>query len=88
MNIPEDIHRRLLFVLHRGLVESRLLARAGKQQQVFDLADALEQIPGWMVTWDGNCLEDIRESIKTYEEKYPDAFRYSDYLDKYDPPRF
>jgi hypothetical protein len=88
MKIPDDIHRRLLFVLHRGLVESRLLARTSKQQQIFDLADALEQIPGWMATWDWRRLEDIRTSLQTYEGRYPDAFRYSDYLDKYAPPSF
>jgi hypothetical protein len=54
---PEDIKLRLLFILHRGLVEARLLAGADRSKQVFDLADALELIPGMLKDWhDGDLL--------------------------------
>jgi len=45
---PEDTKLRLLFILHRGLVEVRLLAGGNKTKQVFDLADALELISGML----------------------------------------
>ncbi len=48
---PEDTRLRLLFILHRGLVEIRLLAGANRSQQAFDLADALELIPGMLKDW-------------------------------------
>jgi hypothetical protein len=88
MTIPNDLHRRLLFILHRGLVEARLLAQAGKQQQVFDLADALEALPGWMAAWSDDHLDDVRTDLRAYAAKYPDAFAYLDFIDRYDPPRF
>jgi hypothetical protein len=82
------MERRLLFILHRGLVEARLLAQAGKQQQVFDLADALEPLPGWMASWKDEYLEEVRSNLEAYTTKYPDAFSYLDFLDKYEPPAF
>jgi len=88
MNAPIDIQRRLLFILHRGLVEARLLAQAGKQQQVYDLADALEPLPGWLVSWNDECLEGVRLNLQEYATKYPGAFNYIDFIDKYDPPMF
>jgi len=88
MKISADLERRLLFILHRGFVESRLLANAGMQQQIFDLADALEPIPGWMLTWESRRLDEVRELLRVYETKHPNAFCYSDYLQKFDLPRF
>jgi hypothetical protein len=88
MNAPVDLQRRLLFILHRGLVEARLLAQAGKHQQVFDLADALEPLPGWLESWKDEYLGAIRANLETYAAQHPDAFRYLDFIDKYDPPAF
>jgi hypothetical protein len=88
MSAPTDLERRLLFVLHRGLVESRLLAQAGKQQQMFDLADALEPLPGWLASWKDEHLDAVRENLRVYAGKYPEAFRYLDFIDNYDPPPF
>jgi hypothetical protein len=88
MSPPSDLQRRLLFILHRGLVEVRLLAQAGEQQQVFDLADALEPIPGWLASWRNEHLDAVRRDLVTYATRYPHAFRYFDYLDKFDPPSF
>lgn len=86
MTIPSDIQRRLLFILHRALVEARLLAQAGKTQQVHDLTDAVEPLPGWMAAWKDEYLEAVRFNLETYLTKYPDAFGYLDFIDKYEPP--
>jgi hypothetical protein len=88
MTVSSDLQRRLLFILHRGLIETRLLAQAGKQQQVFDLADALEPLPGWMASWTEEHLNDLRTNLEAYARKYPDAFNYLDFLDKYELPDF
>lgn len=87
MNADDVIQRRLLFILHRALVEARLLAQAEKHQQVFDLSDALEQLPGWMVSWESRYLAELRRNLHLYAAKYPQAFCYLDYLDKFDPPQ-
>ena len=68
---PENIKLRLLFILHRGFVEARLLAGANKNKQVFDLADALELIPGMLKNWHDGDLEQVRLLLKTYQDKYP-----------------
>ena len=68
---PEDIKLRLLFILHRGFVEARLLAGGNKSRQVFDLADALELIPGMLKNWQDEDLEQVRSLLKTYQDKYP-----------------
>jgi hypothetical protein len=86
MTAPANIERRLLFILHRALVEARLLAQAGKTQQVHDLADALEPLPGWIASWKDEYLEATRSNLETYATKYPDAFGYLDFIDKHDPP--
>jgi hypothetical protein len=72
MNPPsDDIGLRLLFILHRGFVEVRLLAGAGKNNQVFDLADALELIPGMLKNWHDEDFEQVLLLLKTYQDKYP-----------------
>lgn len=68
---PNDIKLRLLFILHRGFVETRLLAGANKNKQVFDLADALELIPGMLKNWHDGDLEQVKALLKTYQDKYP-----------------
>ncbi|MBA4388268.1 MAG: hypothetical protein C0404_09830 [Verrucomicrobia bacterium] len=62
---------RLLFILHRGLVEIRLLAGACRNKQVSDLADALELIPGLLKDWHDGDMEQVRSLLKTYQDKYP-----------------
>jgi hypothetical protein len=83
----QELRRRLLFILHRGLVEARLLAQAQKHQQLFDLADALEPLPGYMDGWEGQYLKAIRFNLETYQGKYPGlSFDYLRYLDVDPPP--
>lgn len=79
--------RRLLSILHRGFVEARLLASAEKHQQLFDLADALETIPGCIDHWQDEHFDSIRFNLRTYREKYgSQAFDYLAYLEDYPPP--
>jgi len=83
----QELERRLLLILHRGWVEARLLAQGQKHQQLFDLADALEPVPGYMDRWEEEHLEAIRFNLKTYRQKHPgSSFDYLRYLDVDPPP--
>ena len=85
--MTQELQRRLLFIVHRGLVEARLLAQAKKHEQLFDLADALEPLPSYMDNWQDSNLEAIRFNLKTYQQKYPSpSFDYLRYLDVDPPP--
>jgi hypothetical protein len=88
MSVPADLHRRLLFIVHRGLVEARLLAQAGKLEQLYDLADAMEPLPGWIASWKSEHLQAVRDNLATYAKRYPDAFEHIEYIDKQEPPDF
>ena len=63
--------RKVCYILHRGFVESRLLALQGKQQQLFDLADAFEPIAGFIPDWNEESLDVVRSNLRTYQSKYP-----------------
>ena len=76
------LFRKICYILHRGLVESRLLAMQAKHQQLFDLSDALEPIPGFIPDWTEECLDMIRSNLQTYQSKYPPStFDYISVLD-------
>ena len=78
MTHPDQLlHRQLLFIVHRGLIEARMLAGGQKHQQIFDLADALENIPALLLRWEDSFLTGIVRELETYERKYPHAFNYS-----------
>jgi hypothetical protein len=80
--MEKNIERRLLYILHRGLVEARLLAQTKQYDQLFDLADALEPLPGYMDRWEDQHLESIRFNLKTYKEEHPcSSFDYLRYLE-------
>jgi hypothetical protein len=85
----EDLKLRLLFILHRGLVEVRLLAGTNKSNQVFDLADALELIPGMLKDWHDDDFDRITTLLKTYQDKYSvGGFDFLARLSKQDPLPF
>jgi hypothetical protein len=85
--IPDDLAKRLLYILHRGLIEIRNLALAQGQEQIADLADALEILPGFFERWQDSHLEMIRFVLRTYQGKYPGgAYDYLANLDRYPPP--
>lgn len=78
----EELRRRLLFILHRALVEARLLAQANKHEQLMALADTMEPIPGHLQDLERCDLEGIRFSLRTYRTKFPSpSFDYLRYLD-------
>jgi hypothetical protein len=81
VSLKSDTQRRLLFVLHRGLVEARQLSLARRTDQLFDLADALEPIPGCLTEDTCARLEDIRCNLSAYEERYRGScFEYTPFL--------
>jgi hypothetical protein len=83
--------RRLLFILHRGWIEARELAQAGRSDQLYDLAEALHPIPAYMSRWRDEDLETIRLNLETYCKKYPGSakrFQYLEFLDQWEPPDF
>ena len=86
--MTHELQRRLLFIIHRGLVEARLLAQAKKHEQLFELTDTLEPVPGYMDNWDERHLELIRFNLQKYRDKYPSpSFDYFRYLDVDPPPQ-
>jgi hypothetical protein len=85
--LPNNLDRRLLFILHRGLTDIRNLALGEGNEQIADLADALEILPGIIDHWEDDQLEMVRFVLKTYEDKYPGrSFDYLARVEKYDPP--
>ena len=81
-----NLRKRLLYILHRAFVESRLLATAGSTQQIFDLADAMEILPRYVEGCNEEDLELIRSVLTGYQQKYPASrFNYLAHLEK-DPP--
>jgi hypothetical protein len=84
--IPPDLAKRLLFILHRGLTDIRNMALNAEQEQIADLADALEILPGIIDHWEDDRLDMVRFVLENYEKKYPvRSFDYSVYLEKYEP---
>jgi hypothetical protein len=67
--LPELLRRKLLFILHHGLVEIRNLAVAAGQDQIAELADALEIIPGLIEGWDNDRAETVRDVLKDYRQQ-------------------
>ncbi len=78
---------RLLYILHRGLTEIRNLALASGQEQIADLADALEILPGMIENWNDDHAEMARFVLRAYQNKYPGrAYDYVGQLDRQDTP--
>jgi len=84
----DELQRRLLFILHRGLVEIRILCQGpNNSAQVFDLADAIELIPGYLNAWHPDHFELIRFALNGYQKKYAESsFDYLRYLEIDTPP--
>ena len=84
-----DLEKRLLYILHRGWVEARLLAMAQRAEQLQKLADALEPIPGYLLRGPEDCLDLIRFNLGLYEEEYRGrCFDYLAILDQAEVPEF
>lgn len=83
-----DILLRILYVLHEGLSDLRYLARDGKHEQASDLADTLENIPGFLANWKDEHIEQIEKQLRSYQSKYNGHGRhnYAKYLFDEKPP--
>lgn len=87
MKSQADLKKRLLFILHRGFSEARLLAQGDKCQQLFDLADAMEVLPKFVEACSEEDYELIRFVLKNYQDKYPEnRFDHLAYLEQHEPP--
>lgn len=82
---PADRTDRLLYTLHRGLVELRLLALARGDQQSADLADALEDLPEMLRAGDPCVLESAARELARYSLRYHSNFDYESYLNEGHP---
>jgi hypothetical protein len=87
MNVTEnDLHKRLLYVLHLGLVEIRNLALAASQQRIADLADAMEILPGLLDKGGSEDLDLIRHVLKDYQEKYQSNYDFPRRFEEFEVP--
>lgn len=85
--LPPALARRLLYILHRGLVEARNLALSHGHKQIAELADALEIMPSLMDHWQDENLVLIRSILETYQKEFPGGgYDYLQYLEQVDPP--
>ena len=85
-NLDNNLLLRLLYILHRGWVEARLLAQGHRWQQLYDLTDTLELLPSAITRWTPKELQATRENLVAYETRYPESFQYSHHLDLDSPP--
>jgi hypothetical protein len=78
---------RLLYILHRGLTKIRNLALNSGQEQIADLADALEILPGMVENWNADHSEMAHFVLQNYQSKYPGrAYDYVSQLERLDVP--
>ena len=68
---PNENQRRLLCeMLHRVLLETRILGWEGKATQAADIADAFHELPIYMISQDFSWTI-FRSYLETYQDKYP-----------------
>jgi hypothetical protein len=83
---PHDLRKRLLFILHLGFTEVRSLALASGNEQIADLADAMEILPRYVDGCSEDDLDLIRFVLKTYQDKYHSSFDYPARFERDDQP--
>lgn len=79
---PDDLERySLCVILHRSLVEIRMLTFHGNSEQAYDLADAVHNIPVYLDSPDYD-RGTVTRSLRQYQSKYPrpNGDLYLDYL--------
>jgi hypothetical protein len=87
MNVTDtDLHKRLLYILHLGLVEIRDLALACGHERIADLADAMEILPGLVDKGGSDELDLIRNVLKGYQEKYQSNYDFPRRFEEYQVP--
>jgi hypothetical protein len=80
---PPDAVERLLFVLSRGWLEAR--ANSERAEQIFDLADAMHNIPVYIAHPSDGLWSAVRRDLRRYHEKWPTTVDYMKYLDGANP---
>ena len=82
----QELRKRLLYILHLGLAEIRNLAHGSGNEQIADLADAMEILPGFVDRLSEDDLEMIRFVLKNYQDKYHSSFDYPARFEHYEAP--
>jgi hypothetical protein len=82
----QELRKRLLYILHLGCVEIRNLALDAGNEQIADLADALELLPRFVDKCEPEDLELVRFVLKTYQDKHHSPYDFPARLDRYDAP--
>jgi hypothetical protein len=82
------LRKRLGYILYRGLNEARNLASGGSNEQIFELADAMEILPRYLDECSEADFELIRFVLQNYQAKYPHSNnRYVEILEgEQEPP--
>ena len=84
---PVELTRRLLYILHYGLCDIRNLALGQGHDEIAELADALEILPGMIDHWDEDRADMVHFVLANYQSKYPGrAFDYVAHAEQYDTP--
>lgn len=84
---PDELIKRLLFILHWGFVELRNRALGRDDAHMADLADAMEILPGMIDRWDESHLDMIKFVLEDFERKHPvGRHDYAKYLSEFAPP--
>lgn len=65
---PEEIARRLIYILYEAWVEAR--AYASDSRRIFDLADAMHNAPALLTNFDEEWLGFFREDLLRYCQKH------------------
>jgi hypothetical protein len=87
MNASEqELRKRLLYILHLGFTEIRNLAHGAGNEQIADLADAKEILPGFVDRCSEEDLEMVRFVLKNYQDKYHSNFDYPARFERYEAP--
>jgi hypothetical protein len=77
---PEEMARRLIYILYRAWVEAR--AYSGDSQRIFDLSDAMHNAPALLTNFDEEGLDFFRDDLRRYCEKHSSATNYLACLDQ------
>jgi hypothetical protein len=74
-----ELAERLAYILYQAWCEARFYAHDA--QRIFDLADAIHNLPALLVNCTEGWLTAQREDLVRYCAKYPSARDYVRYMD-------
>jgi hypothetical protein len=76
---PEETARRLIYILSLAWTEARSCPL--DSERIFDLADAMHNVPALLTNFTEGWLRCLREDLCRYQEKHRASRNYVDYLD-------